>query len=150
MLIFYCYPLLLFSRSVMSGSVRPHGPHGHTAACQASLSVTNSQSFLKLMSFESVMPSNRLVLCSPLLLLPSIFPSIRVFSNELALRIRCPNYWNFWNLVCSKCQIPVHKIHQKPIAFRRQGQKYIFPVLPQRCIFLPQDIHQSIPFITPH
>ena len=59
-----------------------------TAACQASLSFTISLSFLKLMSIESVMPSNRLILCCPLLLLPSIFPSIRVFSNELALCIR--------------------------------------------------------------
>ena len=66
-----------------------------TGARQASLSITNSQSLLKLMSIESVMPSNHLVLCHPLLLLPSIFPSIRVFSNELALRIRWPKYWSF-------------------------------------------------------
>ena len=63
--------------------------------CQASLSVTNSQSLLKLMSIESVMPSNHLILCRPLLLLPSIFPSIRVFSNESALRIRWLKYWSF-------------------------------------------------------
>ena len=61
-----------------------------TAACQASLSITNSQSLLKLMSIESVMPSNHLILCHPLLLLPSIFPSIRVFSSESVLRIRWP------------------------------------------------------------
>ena len=61
-----------------------------TAACQASLSITNSQSFLKLMSIQSVMPSNYLILCRSLLLLPSIFPSIRVFSNEAALRIKWP------------------------------------------------------------
>ena len=61
---------------------------------QASLSITNSQSLLKLMSFESVMPYNHLILCFPLLLLPSIFPSIRVFSNESALRIRLPKYWS--------------------------------------------------------
>ena len=66
-----------------------------TAARQASLSITNSRSLLKLMSIESVMPSNHLILCHPLLLLPSIFPSIRVFSNESALHIRWPNYWNF-------------------------------------------------------
>ena len=66
-----------------------------TATCQACLSITNSQSLLKLMSIESVMPSKHLVLCHPLLLLPSIFPSIKVFSNELALRIRWPKYWNF-------------------------------------------------------
>ena len=66
-----------------------------TAAHQASLSITNSQSLLKLMSIESVMPFNHLVLCSPLLLLPSIFPSIRVFSNESVLNIRWPKYWSF-------------------------------------------------------
>ena len=66
-----------------------------TAARQASLSITNSQSLLKLMSIESVMPSNPLILCRPLLLLPSIFPSIRVFSNESALHMRWPKYWSF-------------------------------------------------------
>ena len=66
-----------------------------TAARQASMSFTISWSLLKLMSTESVMPSNHLVLCWPLLLLPSIFPSIRVLSNELALHIRCPKYWSF-------------------------------------------------------
>ena len=66
-----------------------------TAACQASLSITNSQSLLKLMSIKSMMPSNHLILCHPLLLLPSIFPSIRVFSNESALHIRWPKYWSF-------------------------------------------------------
>ena len=66
-----------------------------TAACQASLSFTISWSLFKLMSIELVMPSNRLVLCCPLLLLPSIFSSIRIFSNELALRIRWPKYWSF-------------------------------------------------------
>ena len=66
-----------------------------TAACQASLSITNSQSLLKLMSIESVMPSNHLILCQPLLLLPSIFPSIRIFSSESVLRSRWPKYWSF-------------------------------------------------------
>ena len=66
-----------------------------TAACQASLSITNSRSLFKLMSIESVMPSNHLILCRPLLLLPSIFPSIRVFSNESVLHIRWPKYWSF-------------------------------------------------------
>ena len=66
-----------------------------TAACPASLSITKSQSLLKLMSIESVMPSNHLILCCPLLLLPSIFPSIRVFSNKSVLHIRCPKYWSF-------------------------------------------------------
>ena len=66
-----------------------------TAAHQASLSITNSQSLPKLMSIESVMPSNHLILCHPLLLLPSIFPSIRVFSSGSVLCIRWPKYWSF-------------------------------------------------------
>ena len=66
-----------------------------TAACQASLSITNCRSSLKPMSTESAMPSNSLILCRPLLLLPSIFPNIRVFSNESTLRIRRPKYWGF-------------------------------------------------------
>ena len=66
-----------------------------TAAHQASLSITNSWSLLKLVTIESVMPSNYLILCRPLLLSPSIFPSIRVFSNESVLRIRWPKYWRF-------------------------------------------------------
>ena len=66
-----------------------------TAAPQASLSINKSLGLLKLMSIKSVMPSNHLILCRPLLLLPSIFPSIRVFSNESALHIRWPKYWSF-------------------------------------------------------
>ena len=66
-----------------------------TAACQASLPTTNSQSSLRLTSIESVMPSSHLILCHPLLLLSSMFPSVRVFSNESALRIRWPEYWSF-------------------------------------------------------
>ena len=66
-----------------------------TIARQASLSITNSRSLLKLISIESMMPSNHLILCRPLLLPPSIFPSIRVFSKESALRIRWPKYWSF-------------------------------------------------------
>ena len=66
-----------------------------TAACQAFLSITNSWSLLKLMSIELVIPSNHLILCCPLLFLPSVFPSIRVFSNESVLRIRWPKYWSF-------------------------------------------------------
>ena len=65
------------------------------AACQTSLSIINSQSLLKLMSIESLMPSNHLSLCHPFLLLPSVFPSIRVFSNESVLHIRWPKYWSF-------------------------------------------------------
>ena len=82
--------LLLFSRSVMSDSATPW-----TAACQDSLSFTISWSLFKLMSIKSVMPSNHLILCHPLLLLPSIFPSIRVFTNESALCIRWPKYRSF-------------------------------------------------------
>ena len=66
-----------------------------TAACHASVSITNSQSLLKLMSITSVMPANHLTLCHPLLILPSIFPSIRVFSNEAVLHITWSNYWSF-------------------------------------------------------
>ena len=73
-----------------------------TAARQASLSITSSWSLPKLMSIESVMPSNHLILSHPLLLLPSIFPSIRVFSNESTLHIRWPKYWNFsFNIMIS-------------------------------------------------
>ena len=79
-----------FSHSVMSNSATPW-----TAACQASLSITNSWSLLKIMPIESVMLSNHLILCHPLLLLTSNFPSIRVFSNELVLHIRWPKYWSF-------------------------------------------------------
>ena len=79
-----------YNRSVVSDSATPW-----TAACQASLSITNSQILLKLMSIESVMPSNHLILCRPLLFLPSIFPSIGVFSNESALHIRWPKYLSF-------------------------------------------------------
>ena len=84
-----------FIRSVVSDSLQPR-----TIAHQASLSITNSQSLLKLMPTESVMPSNHLILCHPLLLLSSIFPSIRVFSNELVLRIRWPKYWSFSFSIC--------------------------------------------------
>ena len=79
-----------FSHSVLCDSGTPW-----TAARQASLSIISSQSLLKLMSIESVMPSNHLILCRPLVLLPSIFPSIKVFSSESVLRIRWPKYWSF-------------------------------------------------------
>ena len=77
-----------FNCSVVSNSLRPH-------AHQASLSITKSRSSPKHMSIESVTPSNHLILCRPLLCLPSIFPSIRVFANESALHIRWPKYWSF-------------------------------------------------------
>ena len=86
---------LLTHSSVQSLSRVPFFVTPWTAARQASLSISNSRSLLKLMSTELVMPSNHLILCRPLLLPPSIFPSIRVFSNESALRIRWPKYWSF-------------------------------------------------------
>ena len=82
--------LVQFNCSVMSDSVTPW-----TAASQSPLSIIKSQSLLKFMSIKSVMPSNYLILCHPLLLPISIFPSIRVFSNESVLHIRWPKYWNF-------------------------------------------------------
>ena len=81
--------LLLFSHSILSDSLQPHGLQH-----QASLSFTVSWSLLKLTFIESVMPSNHLILCCPILLLPSIFPNIRVFSNESALHIRWPKCWS--------------------------------------------------------
>ena len=83
--------MLLFSRSVTSSSLLPPW----TAALQASLSIPNSWTLLKLLAIKLVMPSSHLILCRPLLLLPSIFPSIRVFSNESVLHIRWPKYWTF-------------------------------------------------------
>ena len=77
-----------------------------TAACQASLSITNSRSLLKLISFESVMPSSHLILCCNLLLLPSIFPSIRVFSDKSVLCIRWPKYWSFSFTISSSNEHP--------------------------------------------
>ena len=87
---FFLYTPIQFSCSVMSDSATPW-----TAACQAYLSITNCQSLFKLMYIKSVVPSNHLILCHPLILLPSIFSSNRVFSNDWVLRIRWPNYWSF-------------------------------------------------------
>ena len=84
-----------------------------TAACQASLSVTNTQSLFKLMSIELLMPSSHLILCCPLLLLPSIIPRIRVFSNELVLHIRWPKYWSF------SCSISPSNEYSGLISFRK-------------------------------
>ena len=96
-----------FSRSVVSDFATPG-----TAALQASLSITNSWSLPKPMSIESVIPSKHLILCHPLLFLPSIFPSIRVFSNESVLCIRCPKYWR-----CSFSISPSNE-YSGPISFR--------------------------------
>ena len=94
-----------FSRSVVYDSLRPHGP-------QASLSITNSRNLLKFMSIKSVMPSNHLIFCHPNLLLSSIFPSIRVFSNESVLHNRWPKYWSF------SFSISPSKEHPGLISFR--------------------------------
>ena len=99
-----------FSCSVMSDSATPW-----TTAYQASLSITNSWSLPKLMSTELEMPSNHLILCRPLLLLPSIFPSIRVFSNESPLHIWWPKYWS-----CSFKISPTNE-HPGMISFRMTG-----------------------------
>ena len=101
------YRYLVRFSSVVSDSVTPW-----TAAHQASLSVTNSQSLFKLMSIKLVMPSNLLILCHPLFLLPSIFPGIRVFSNDSPLRIRWPMYWSF------SVNISPSNEHPGPISFR--------------------------------
>ena len=105
-----------FSRSVVSDSSWPHGPRHQdwwtTGPSQASLSITSFWSLLKLMSIESVIPSNHLILYRPLLLLPSIFPSIRIFSSESILHIRWPKYWSFsFNIIPSN-------EHPRLISFR--------------------------------
>ena len=86
-----------------------------TSACQASLSMNNAQTLLKHMFIESVMPSNHLILCHPLLFLPFIFPRTRVFSNESALRIRWPKYWSF------RLNISLSNEHSGLISFRMDG-----------------------------
>ena len=90
-----------------------------TAACQVSLSITNSQSLLKLKSIESVMPSNHLILSCPFLLLPSIFPSIRVFSNDSALHIRWPKYWSV------SFSVSPSNEHPGLISFRMDGLDFL-------------------------
>ena len=89
-----CLPIIQFSSVQLLSHVQLFATPW-TAAHQATLSITNSQSLFKLMSIELVMLSNRLILCRPLLLPPSIFPSIRIFSNESVLRIKWPKYWSF-------------------------------------------------------
>ena len=115
--------ILLFSRPIMSDFVTPWA-----AAGQAFLSFTISWSLLQLMSIESVMPTNRLILFHPLLLLPSIFPSIRVFFSELALHIRWPKDWSFC-LICEKV-ILIFKVSlilwkQKPFELQLQNLNLI-------------------------
>ena len=99
-----------------------------TAAHQASLSITNSWSPLKLTSIVSVMPSNHLILCHPLLLLPSIFPSIRVFSNESALCIRWPKYWSFsFNISPSNKYSGLTSFKIDLISLLSKGLSRVFP-----------------------
>ena len=98
------FPVLILAHSVQFSSVAQSCPtpcDPMNCSTEASLSITNSRSSLKLMSIESVMPSSHLILCHPLLLLPSIFPSIRVFTNESALCIRWPKYWSFSSSISS-------------------------------------------------
>ena len=108
--VFFQFSSFQFSRSVVSDSATPW-----TAARQASLSINNFQSLPKLMSIESVMPSNHLILCGPLLLLPSVFPNIRVFSSESVLHIRWPKYWSF------SFSISPSNEHSGLISFRIHG-----------------------------
>ena len=110
--LFYLWLICTFFSSVQSLSHIRLFATPWTAAHQASLSITNFQGLLKLMSIKLVMPSNHLLLCHPLLLLPSIFPTIRVFSNESVLLIRWPNYWTF-----SLSISPSNK-YSGPISFR--------------------------------
>ena len=110
-----------------------------TAARQTYLSITNSRSSPKPMSIVLVMPSNHLVLCHPLLLLPSIFPSIRVFSNESALRIRWPKYWSF------SFNISPSKEHPGLISFRTDWHSSKAPILQHSAFFIVQPLH---PYMT--
>ena len=111
-----------------------------TAACQASLSFTISQSSLKLMSIESMIPSNHLILCHPrpLLLLPSIFSSIRVFSNELALCIRWPEYWNF------SFSISLSNEYSGLISFRTDWFDLFAVQGPLKCLFQHRNLKASV------
>ena len=111
-----------FTRSVVSDSLPPHGLQH---ACSASLSIPNSQILLKLMSIASVMPSNRLILCCPLLLLPSIFPNIRVFSSDSVLHIRWPKYWSF-SFVIKFLILQYHHLCRKGLVFLSRIVKLIF------------------------
>ena len=123
-----------------------------TAARQASLSITNSRSLLKLMPIESVMPSNHLILCCPLLLLPSVFPSIRVFSNESALHIRWPKSWSF-QLKCLSTAVYNHGPNSLPFLYSFAfGSNWVSPVplflFPIHSDFNNLETHFSIMFNT--
>ena len=111
-------PLTVFSFSARSLSPTLCEPMD-CVACQASLSITNSWSLLKLMSINSVMPFNYLIICHPILLLPSIFPSIRVFSKESVLRIRWPKYWHFSFNISSSNE------YSRLVSFRDNGLDFL-------------------------
>ena len=118
-----------------------------TAACQASLSFTTSRSLLKLMLSRSVMPSNHLVLCHPLLLLPSIFPSIRVFFNESAQCIRSPKYWSFSFSISPSKEFPdqgsnPHQLHWKcKVLTTGLSGKFLFRLFERYTSLSPQFLH---------
>ena len=108
---FILFSSVQFRHTVMSDSLRPH----ESQHAQASLAITNSQSSLRLTSIKSVMPSSHLILCHPLLLLPPIPPSIKVFSNESTLHMRWPKYWSF------SLRISLSKEHPGLVSFRMVG-----------------------------
>ena len=131
-----------FSHSDMSDSLSPHGLQHTRFPCP----ITNFWSLLKLMSIELVMPSNHLLLCRPLLLLPSVFPSIRVFSSESALHIWWPKYWSFTSLLLlllnhfsrvQLCATPKTAAHQAPLSLGFSRQEH-WSGLP-----LPSPMHGS-------
>ena len=120
-------------------------------ACQASLSITNSWSLPKLMSIESGMPSNHLILCRPLLLLPSIFPNIRVFSNESALCIRWPKYWNFSFNISPSNELPgliSFKMNWLDLLAVQGTLKSLLQHHLQKHQFLCNKLHSNLPSIT--
>ena len=129
-------PLILSLSSVQSLSHVQVFETAWTAARQASLSITNSWTLLKLMFIQSVMPSNHLILCCPLLLLPSFSPSIGVFSNESVLYIRCPKYWSFSISLSNKYA----GLTSFRIDFLKETLKvYIYDIL--RFIFMIYDVY---------
>ena len=113
----------------------------YTAAHRASLSITNSQSLLKLMSIKSVMPSNHHILCHSLLLPPSIFPSIRVFSNNSVLHIRWPNYWSF-SFSISPSKLEMSNVSLVSLIFLKRS--LVFPILLFSSIYLHWSLRKAV------
>ena len=148
-----------FSHSVVSNSKTPW-----TAGRQASLSITNSQTLLKLMSLKSVMPPNNLLLWHPLLLLHSIFPSIKVFSNESVLRMRWPRYWSFsfsispsneysglisfridwWDLLAVRGTLKILLQHHSSKASVLQHSSFLIQKTYRSCLFSPGGIQHLL------